>query len=68
MIHSTSPDLPAELSGHCDGEPTDYADMGTAFGLDATLAAGAALPGEPASAAACVAPPWEYRLTRRTGL
>lgn len=68
MTNSTNPDRSAEPSGHFDAEPTDYADMGTAFGLDATFAAGAAAPAHPDSAAACLAPPWEYRLTRRTGL
>lgn len=49
---------------------TDYADLGTAFGLDASVASAAAAsarsdaPPEPAAPA----PPWEHRLTRRSGL
>ena len=49
---------------------TDYADLGTAFGLDASVAPAAAASVAPASPAetAQPAPPWEHRLTRRSGL
>lgn len=53
---------------------TDYADLGTAFGLDASVASAAATAAatsaasEPAGAPAPPAPPWEHRLTRRSGL
>lgn len=48
----------------------DRADMGTAFGLDASLApADEPLPAMPAASAPPTAtPPWEHRLIRRTGL
>ncbi len=48
----------------------DRADMGTAFGLDASLAPAAAdTPAMPADPTAPTpAPPWEHRLVRRTGL
>ena len=57
-----APWLPA-----ADAVLTDYADLGTAFGLDASVASGTASPAsvDPAGSAP---PPWEHRLTRRTGL
>jgi hypothetical protein len=63
MTDSHHPELPPGLADSADGEPTDYADMGTAFGLDATIAADAAAPAPPDAV-----PPWEHRLTRRSGL
>ncbi len=50
---------------------TDYADLGTAFGLDASVARGASeplLPGSVGDTAPSVVPPWEHRLIRRNGL
>ena len=47
---------------------TDYADLGTAFGLDATVGSGCGLYPEPAVVHSPTELPWEYRLTRRTGL
>ncbi len=51
-------------------ETTDRADMGTAFGLDASFPAHSeALEADAATPAADAAPkPWEHRLTRRSGL
>jgi hypothetical protein len=48
-----------------DPGPTDYADMGTAFGLDATVTLDPGLAPQPSADAV---PPWEHRLTRRNGL
>ena len=49
---------------------TDYADLGTAFGLDASVASAtaASATSEPAGPTAPAATPWEHRLTRRSGL
>ena len=47
---------------------TDYADLGTAFGLDATVGGAPGLYPEPAAGQSPTELPWEYRLTRRTGL
>ena len=47
---------------------TDYADLGTAFGLDASVASAAASAADEPAAASAPAPPWEHRLTRRSGL
>ncbi|MEO6410656.1 MAG: hypothetical protein ABIO45_18155 [Burkholderiaceae bacterium] len=46
---------------------TDYADLGTAFGLDASVAHGSAASVAPATTAHPKLP-WEHRLTRRSGL
>ncbi len=51
-----------------DAGQTDYADMGTAFGLDATVTLEPNGPGQTPVSPADAAPPWEHRLTRRTGL
>ena len=65
-MNTSDPDLkPAEPVPSAEAALTDYADLGTAFGLDASVASAHAH--EP-SAAGPVAPPWEYRLTRRTSL
>lgn len=64
---SAAPAVPATP----DTVLTDYADLGTAFGLDASVASGmAAQPAADRAAGATAAPvmPWEHRLTRRTGL
>ena len=50
-----------------DAVLTDYADLGTAFGLDASVASGAAAPAS-VEFAGPSPQPWEHRLTRRTGL
>ena len=47
---------------------TDYADLGTAFGLDATVGGAPGLYPEPAAGQSPTELPWDYRLTRRTGL
>ncbi len=58
---------PRQADGHA-GE-IDPADMGTAFGLDASFAAAADYPlmlsSDPAAPGSF---PWEHRLTRRSGL
>jgi len=51
---------------HAPGD-ADPADMGTAFGLDASFEAVVGFEPQPALAAAAPLP-WEHRLTRRTGL
>ncbi|MEO7150539.1 MAG: hypothetical protein ABIX46_02335 [Burkholderiaceae bacterium] len=54
-----------------DAVLTDYADLGTAFGLDASVASAIASSASASASvdpAASAAPPWEHRLTRRTGL
>ena len=51
-------------SGRDEHEPTDYADMGTAFGLDASLPPADPFGPDPAPAHA----PWERRLVRRSEL
>ena len=49
------------------GAEADRADMGTAFGLDASMAPFDAEP--PATHGAAAQPmPWEHRLTRRSSL
>ncbi len=71
----TTPD-PAPNSEPQPGTPvdvvlTDYADLGTAFGLDASVASAAAAATSAAvgpTGASAPAPPWEHRLTRRSGL
>jgi hypothetical protein len=48
-------------------EPADCADMGTAFGLDASI--DAAFPAQHGAGDEAVAPPaWQHRLVRRSGL
>ena len=50
-------------------EEADCADMGTAFGLDASLGPlGDEWPAAAGGRAAETSLPWEYRLTRRSGL
>ena len=51
-------------------ETTDRADMGTAFGLDASFPAQDEAPEAGAStpAAGAAPKPWEHLLTRRSGL
>jgi hypothetical protein len=50
-------------------ETTDRADMGTAFGLDASFPAPSESPeADPATPADAASKPWEHRLTRRSGL
>lgn len=52
-----------------DPGPTDYADMGTAFGLDATVTMDPGLAPHPlAQPCPGATPLWEHRLTRRNGL
>lgn len=47
----------------------DRADMGTAFGLDASFDPGEGdAPASRTAMPATPAPPWEYRLTRRSSL
>ena len=63
--------LKPSLASATDGD--DPADMGTAFGLDASfghpdLDQSPAPAPAPAPVAAAAEMPWEYRLTRRTGL
>ena len=65
MTTSVPDPKPAEPVPAAEAALTDYADLGTAFGLDASVASAQAQ--EP-PAAGPVAPPWEYRLTRRTSL
>lgn len=65
MTTSVPDPKPAEPVPAAEAALTDYADLGTAFGLDASVASAHAQ--EP-PAAGPVAPPWEYRLTRRTSL
>ena len=50
------------------GVHTDRGDMGTAFGLDASIAPLDSELGAGAPADAPVPAPWEHRLTRRSGL
>ena len=49
---------------------TDYADLGTAFGLDASVASAGRASANPVAPAESATPalPWEHRLTRRSGL
>lgn len=50
-------------------DEADCADMGTAFGLDASFGPVADAPGEAGrEAPAGSSRPWEYRLTRRSSL
>ena len=63
--------LSALKAGRAERHPAepDPADMGTAFGLDASFGpvdAEAPLPCSPVAAQA--SPPWEHRLTRRSSL
>ena len=69
MSWSTSLSWLAALRPHAPAiDDADPADMGTAFGLDASFdAIGPDAPCE-APAASGAALPWEHRLTRRTGL
>jgi hypothetical protein len=46
----------------------DHADMGTAFGLDASMAPMAMESAAPAGPSTHTSRPWEHRLTRRTSL
>jgi hypothetical protein len=53
---------------HSATDGADPADMGTAFGLDASFdAVGRGEPSPPPATAESPVP-WEHRLTRRTGL
>jgi len=67
------PDLPKWALDALDPPPafaeTDQADMGTAFGLDASIAPPQALTAEEAAALEAAAQdPLQRRLTRRSGL
>jgi len=67
------PDLPKWALDALDPPPafaeTDQADMGTAFGLDASIAPPQALtPEEAAALEAAAQDPLQRRLTRRSGL
>ena len=67
------PDLPKWALDALDPTPafaeTDQADMGTAFGLDASIAPPQALtPEEAAALEAAAQDPLQRRLTRRNGL
>ena len=68
MSHLTDPFDSPDATPRPDAGATDYADMGTAFGLDASFACDPALRIGPDVGEARDLPPWEHRLTRRSGL